>query len=87
MTTNQATTLAQRSRRPRGQQPKPRRGVEEKAAEQFPEHLEAHEIDALIKSAPNPRAWQGKGSKARIVPFYAELRRTLTSTLQCCTDP
>ena len=26
-------------------------------AEQFPEYLEAHEVDALIRVAPNPRAW------------------------------
>ena len=40
---------------PRGQHPKPRRDVEEKTAEQLPEYLEAHEVDALIRAAPNPR--------------------------------
>ena len=34
----------------------PRRDIDEKTVEQLPEYLEAHEIDALIRAAPNPRA-------------------------------
>ena len=55
MTTQQTVTI-ERYRRPRGQHPKPQRDVEEKTAEQLPENLEAHEIDALIRAAPSPRA-------------------------------
>ena len=55
MTTQQTVTI-ERYRRPRGQHPKPQRDVEEKTAEQLPEYLEAHEVDALIRAAPNPRA-------------------------------
>ena len=50
------TTSVERYRRPRGQHPRSRRDAGEKNAEQLPEYLEAHEIDALIRAAPNPRA-------------------------------
>ena len=53
---SQQTTAVDRYRRPRGQHPRPRRDVDEKTAEQLPEYVEAHEIDALIRAAPNPRA-------------------------------
>ena len=39
MTTNQATALAQRSRRPRGQHPNPLRDPQEKVAQQLPNNL------------------------------------------------
>ena len=52
----QQTTAVERYRRPRGQHPRPRRDVDDKkTAEQLPEYLEAHEVDALIRVAPNPR--------------------------------
>ena len=54
--TTQQTTAVERYRRPRGQHPKPRRDPQEKSARQLPEYLEAHEVDALIRAAPNPRA-------------------------------
>ena len=54
--TTQQTTAVERYRRPRGQHPKPRRDPQEKSARQLPEYLEAHEVDALIRKAPNPRA-------------------------------
>ena len=41
---------------PQGQHPRPHRDVDEKTVEQLPEYLEAHEIYALIRAAPNPRA-------------------------------
>ena len=53
----QQTTAVERYRRPRGQHPRPRRDVDDKkTAEQLPEYLEAHEVDVLIRAAPNPRA-------------------------------
>ena len=53
----QQTTAVDRYRRPQGaaSQATPRR-IDEKTAEQLPEYLEAHEVDALIRAAPNPRA-------------------------------
>lgn len=56
MTTNQAIALVPRTRRPRGQHPKPRRDVQGSAAQQLPEYLELHEVDVLIRAAPNSRA-------------------------------
>ena len=55
MTTHQA--VVGRSRRPRGQHPKPR-GPDgrKRSAKKLPEYLEAHQVEALIRSAPNPRA-------------------------------
>ena len=52
MTTQQ--TEIQRYRRPRGQYPKQRDS--ERRPNPLPEYLEAHEVDALIRAAPNPRA-------------------------------
>ncbi len=52
MTTQQ--TAVQRYRRPRGQYP--RRQETERCPKSLPEYLEAHEVDALIRAAPNPRA-------------------------------
>ena len=50
----QQTTTVERYRRPNGQHPKPRRDQQEKAAEQLPEYLEAHEVAALIRAAGHP---------------------------------
>ena len=52
----QQTTAVERYRRPRGQHPRLPRDVDEKTAEQLPEYLEAHEVDALIRAASDPRA-------------------------------
>ena len=52
----QQTAAVERYRRPRGQHPTPRRDIDEKIAEQLPEYLESHEVDALIRAAPNSRA-------------------------------
>ena len=52
MTTQQ--TAVQRYRRPRGQYS--RRQETERRAKPLPEYLEAQEVDALIRAAPNPRA-------------------------------
>ena len=53
MTTEQA--VVPRNRRPRGQHPKPR-GDQKKPSKKLPEYLEAHQVEALIRAAPNPRA-------------------------------
>ena len=52
MTTQQ--TAVQRYRRPRGQYP--RRRDSESRPKPLPEYLEALEVDALIRAAPNSRA-------------------------------
>ena len=51
----QQTAAVERYRRPRGQHPKPRRDPQEKSARQLPEYLEAHQVEALIRAAPNSR--------------------------------
>ena len=48
------TTSAQRYRRPRGQYPK--RRDSERKPKPLPEYLEADEVNALIRAAPNSRA-------------------------------
>ena len=52
MTTQQ--TALQRYRRPRGQYPKTRDS--ERGPKPLPEYPEGHEVDALIRAAPNSRA-------------------------------
>lgn len=48
------TTQVQRYRRPRGQYPKKRNSA--LRSRDLPEYLEAHEVAALIRAAPSPRA-------------------------------
>ena len=48
------TTAVQRYRRPRGQYPK--RLEPDRRPKPLPEYLETHEVDALIRAAPNSRA-------------------------------
>ena len=48
------TTAIQRYRRPRGQYPK--RRDSDRSLKLLPEYLEAHEVDALIRAAPNAKA-------------------------------
>ena len=55
MTTQQA--VVPRNRRPRGQHPKPRDpDGRRRSTKKLPEYLEAHQVEALIRAAPNPRA-------------------------------
>ena len=55
MTTEQA--VVPRNRRPRGQHPRPRDPDGRKgSAKKLPVYLEAHQVEALIRAAPNPRA-------------------------------
>ena len=52
MTTNALT----RRRRPRGRYPKRTDGDPRKRAKLIPEYLEADEVNAIIRAAPNPKA-------------------------------
>ena len=52
MTTNALT----RRRRPRGRYPKRADGDPQKRSRPIPEYLEAEEVNAIIRSAPNPKA-------------------------------
>ena len=47
---------ATRNRRPRGQYPKKAEQSTELVENKLPEYIEAHEVNALIRAAPNPRA-------------------------------
>ena len=47
---------ATRNRRPRGQYPKKAEQSTELVEKKLPEYIEAHEVNALIRAAPNPRA-------------------------------
>ena len=44
------------NRRPRGQYPKKAEQSTELVEKKLPEYIEAHEVNALIRAAPNPRA-------------------------------
>ena len=50
------TTALTRRRRPRGRYPKRADGDPLKRARPIPEYLEADEVNAIIKAAPNPKA-------------------------------
>ena len=55
MTPEQA--VVPRNRRPRGQHPRPRDpDGRKRLSKKLPEYLEAHQVEALIRAAPNPRA-------------------------------
>ena len=65
--TTQQTTAVERYRRREAT----RRDPQEKSARQLPEYLESHEVDALIRAAPNPRA-----RLLFLVEWRAELRNS-----------
>ena len=50
------TVQATRNRRPRGQYPKKADQTVELVEKKLPEYIEAHEVNALLRAAPNPRA-------------------------------
>ena len=50
------TTALTRRRRPRGRYPKRADGDRQKRVRKLPEYLEADEVNAIIRAAPNPRA-------------------------------
>ena len=47
---------ATRNRRPRGQYPKKAAQPAEAVEKKLPEYIEAHEVNALMRASPNPRA-------------------------------
>ena len=51
-----APVPATRRRRPRGQYPKKAQQPPEAVAKKLPEYLEAHEAQAIIRAADDPRA-------------------------------
>ena len=55
MTTETSTALTRR-RRPRGRHPKKTEQSDQSGAKRIPQYLEAHEVNAIIKAAPSPRA-------------------------------
>ena len=55
MATEQTTAIARR-RRPRGRYPKTQDGATPKRQKRIPEYLEADEVNAIIRAAPNPKA-------------------------------
>ena len=54
--TTDPTTAISRQRRPRGRYPKTQDGATPKREKRIPEYLEADEINAIIRSAPSPKA-------------------------------
>ena len=55
MTTETSTAISRR-RRPRGRYPKTQDGATPKPQKRIPEYLEADEVNAIIRAAPNPKA-------------------------------
>ena len=54
MTTESSTAISRR-RRPRGRYPKTQEGATPKRQKRIPEYLEADEVNAIIRAAPNPK--------------------------------
>ena len=52
----ESTTAISRQRRPRGRYPKTQDGATPKRQKRIPEYLEADEVNAIIRAAPNPKA-------------------------------
>ena len=50
------TAAISRQRRPRGRYPKTQDGAAPKPEKRIPEYLEADEVNAIIRAAPNPKA-------------------------------
>ena len=55
MTTESSIAISRR-RRPRGRYPKTQDGATPKRQKRIPEYLEADEVKAIIRAAPNPKA-------------------------------
>ena len=55
MTTESSTAIS-RWRRPRGRYPRTQDGAAPKRQKRIPEYLEADEVNAIIRAAPNPKA-------------------------------
>ena len=56
MVVAEPTTAIARRRRPRGQYPKKTKQPAETVEKKLPEYLEAHEVQAIIRAADDPRA-------------------------------
>ena len=54
--TTESTAAISRRRRPRGRYPKTQDGTTPKRQKRIPEHLEADEVNAIIRAAPSPKA-------------------------------
>ena len=54
--TTESTTAISRRRRPRGRYPKTQDGTSPKRQRRIPEYLEPDEVNAIIRTAPNPKA-------------------------------
>ena len=54
--TTDSTTAISRRRRPRRRYPKTQDGATPKRQKRIPEYLEADEVNAIIRAAPNPKA-------------------------------
>ena len=86
MATQQA--VVPRNRRPRGQHPRSRDpDGRKRSAKKLPEYLEAHQVEALIRAAPNPRArllflieWRAGPDRQ---PGVGALRRHVTLPHTC----
>ena len=52
--TTEPTTAISRQRRPRGRYPKTQDGAAPKREKRIPEYLEADEVNAIIRAAPQP---------------------------------
>ena len=50
------TQAISRRRKPRGRYPKTQEGATPKRQKRIPEYLEADEVNAIIRAAPNPKA-------------------------------
>ena len=55
MTTEQTTAISRR-RKSRGHYPKTQDGAAPKREKRIPEYLEANEVNAIIRTAPGPKA-------------------------------
>ena len=77
------TQAVARRRRPQRALPKTQDGAAPKRERRIPEYLEADEVNAIIRAAPNPtvRVLSGKGGKSRLVPVHPELHGALGSAL------
>ena len=51
-----STTAISRRRRSRGRYPKTQEGATPKRQKRIPEYIEADEVNAIIRAAPNPKA-------------------------------
>ena len=78
--TTDPTTAISRQRRPRGRYPKTQDGAAPKREKRIPEYLEADEVSAIIRAAPNPKA-----KLMMLQQWRAGLRVSEALDLECVT--